>query len=77
MVLPESDITHAALVAEKMRALIEGTSFAFDGKPISVTVSLGVGQMVDAHTTPEAFLHAVDGALYAAKNGGRNRVSQV
>lgn len=77
VVLPESDVTHAALVAEKLRALIESTSFSFDGKAISVTVSLGVGQMGEAHTSPEAFLHAVDGALYASKNSGRNRVSQI
>lgn len=77
IVLPESDLEHAALFAEKVRELIEGTPFTFDGKAIPVTVSLGVGQMSDVLVSPENFLHAVDGALYASKNGGRNRVSQV
>jgi diguanylate cyclase (GGDEF)-like protein len=77
VVLPETDLAHAVLFAEKVRAIIEAESFAFDGKAIAVTVSLGVGQMTDVHDSPEAFLHAVDGALYASKHAGRNRVSQI
>ncbi len=46
------------------------------GKRVSVTISIGVAERSDKHSTPEAVIKAADQALYRAKKGGRNRVSK-
>lgn len=46
------------------------------GKRVSVTISIGVSERSDKHTTPDAVTKAADEALYRAKKGGRNRVSK-
>jgi len=42
---------------------------------ISVTISIGVAERDAEQRTPEEVVKAADQALYAAKSGGRNRVS--
>ncbi|HNY18273.1 MAG TPA: diguanylate cyclase [Treponemataceae bacterium] len=77
-ILSEATPDAAPLVAERMRAAIEGISIPLeDGSSARVTASLGV-QCVDAVTGTEsidALLARADTALYAAKEGGRNRVA--
>ena len=46
------------------------------GKRVSVAISIGVSERSDKNPTPEAVTRAADQALYRAKKGGRNRVSQ-
>jgi diguanylate cyclase (GGDEF)-like protein len=41
-----------------------------------VTASIGVASFPESGTSWEAILRAADEALYAAKQGGRNRVAQ-
>jgi diguanylate cyclase (GGDEF)-like protein len=57
------------LLAEKLRATVEATSFEYVGK---VTCSLGVAQFVDSDSA-ESLIARADGALYRAKANGRNR----
>lgn len=45
------------------------------GRPVSVTISIGVADKVDRSVKPEDVIHAADKALYRAKNRGRNQVS--
>lgn len=76
LVLPESDLTSARAVAERVRLAVEKTPFAFNGISTAVTISLGVSV-----TTPTAPLCAseiiarADANLYKAKAAGRNRVT--
>jgi diguanylate cyclase (GGDEF)-like protein len=46
------------------------------GKNLSVTISIGVAERSEKLATPADVLTAADKALYRAKHGGRNKVSQ-
>jgi len=61
--------------AERIRRSIESYAFRYEGVRIPVTVSVGVASMPAAGIDDAASLvQAADGALYDAKEGGRNRV---
>ena len=75
VLLPETNITQALAVAEKLREAFAGYTFDNgEAQPISLTLSLGVAVL--SHGKPDADLAlvaAADAALYAAKEAGRNR----
>ncbi|MDX6414608.1 MAG: hypothetical protein QOH23_2018 [Gaiellaceae bacterium] len=74
MVLPGTDLTGGARVAERIRAVFAGRiMLALDRTPIPVTASFGVAASPPAHTSSELFA-AADAAMYQAKRGGKNRV---
>ncbi|MCD5993938.1 diguanylate cyclase [Pseudomonas sp. CDFA 602] len=74
VVLPETGIEGALLIAEGIRRSVESMpSFAGDGRPI--TVSIGVAsEIIQPGDKLTAFFGMADKALYQAKNNGRNRV---
>ena len=74
LVLPETGHENSVYLADKMRKLVEGHKFEFEGKAIRVTLSGGVADMLPVHDHPLAFLKAADGRLYEAKRQGRNRI---
>jgi diguanylate cyclase (GGDEF)-like protein len=69
VLLPDSNLNHARLMAEKIRLTIE--SFPFDVGP--VTVSLGTAMLSSDRSVTSLFQRA-DRALYEAKREGRNRI---
>jgi diguanylate cyclase (GGDEF)-like protein len=69
VLLPDSNLSHARLMAEKIRLTVE--SFPFDVGP--VTVSLGTAVLSGDHSFASLFQRA-DRALYEAKRQGRNRI---
>ncbi|MEN5140210.1 sensor domain-containing diguanylate cyclase [Pseudomonas juntendi] len=72
VVLPETDLAGAQLLAERIRASVEALApFADDAH--SVTVSIGIGLSGSQHDLSRV-LGAADEALYRAKAKGRNRV---
>lgn len=81
VVLPETDGTHAALVAEKLRAAIEAFGFQtarypLEGEPAKhFTVSIGATSLpMPQESEPEGLLARADEALFEAKRAGKNRV---
>ncbi|HMM76734.1 MAG TPA: GGDEF domain-containing protein [Gammaproteobacteria bacterium] len=72
IILPETDVQGAAIVAEKLRASIANSQFRFKEQPVPVTVSIGVAEFRDSDTQEDVFERA-DRALYLAKKRGRNR----
>lgn len=71
----DADHVAAGIVAERIRATVEQTSFAHEGRAIPVTVSLGIaGYPAVAASNPDELIGAADEALYEAKRSGRNRV---
>lgn len=64
----------AGIVAERIRKKIEETKFEWEGKPIRVTVSLGVAALHPGENVPDPMVHRADAALYKAKKAGKNCV---
>jgi diguanylate cyclase (GGDEF)-like protein/PAS domain S-box-containing protein len=75
VLLPETTSQEAMVPAERFRRLIADSRFPIppDGQYVSVTVSIGIAEYRDGDTIDDVIRHA-DLAMYAAKNGGRNRV---
>jgi len=63
----------ASELAENMRAAIETHAFIYDGKRLPITTSMGVAELRSDIESATTLLKAADKALYAAKEGGRNR----
>lgn len=75
VLLPQAGLDTARSIGERIRAAIAGTPFeAGIGKPIEVTVSVGVSEFGRDGETVDAILRKVDERLYRAKDQGRNRV---
>jgi diguanylate cyclase (GGDEF)-like protein len=73
VLLPEVSKEHAREAAEKIRRVVEATTFKFEGTVIPTTVSLGVAAL-EGEDTVDSLYKRADEALYQAKQGGRNRV---
>jgi diguanylate cyclase (GGDEF)-like protein len=70
VLVPETSITQASQMAEKLRELIAGIAFVEYGQ---VTCSFGVAELRPDETVTELTTRT-DGAMYQAKKAGRNRV---
>lgn len=73
IVLKNTDIDMAGIIAERIREEIAVTPFHVHGLNISVTISLGVAKLRKGEKG-EAVLDRADAAMYEAKQTGRNRV---
>ncbi|MBS1210238.1 MAG: diguanylate cyclase response regulator [Proteobacteria bacterium] len=77
VVLPDTDVQGARLVAEEVRRCLEGLQMQHADSPLGlVTISVGVACRVPARETgsPVQLLGDADAALYQAKLAGRNKV---
>ena len=73
IVLPNTKITGALRLAERIREEVEKHSFEYGGKKIKFTVSIGVTS-AGLNDTFDTLMARVDEALYEAKHKGRNRI---
>lgn len=75
ILLPETDIVQATLVAERLRVSISnGKVFPNPNEEVKFAASFGVTFTKDANKSINELLNQADNALYKAKNSGRNRV---
>src|SRR6266849_892806 len=77
VVMPETNLGGAIVVAERLRAAVAEEPFILQGKgdKVRVTVSVGIAMTGEGHgDTLENLLQRADEALYAAKDAGRNRI---
>jgi diguanylate cyclase (GGDEF)-like protein len=77
VLLPGATLASLIEVGERLRSRVANEGIQHAGNPHRrVTISVGCGSMVpQRESRPETLVSAADGALYAAKQGGRNRVS--
>jgi two-component system, cell cycle response regulator len=76
VVVPDSPLDGAQVVAERIRERIEAAPFAIGqgARTVPVTVSIGVAARRAGDTSAADLLKRADLALYRAKEAGRNRV---
>ncbi|MGH7007887.1 MAG: PleD family two-component system response regulator [Stellaceae bacterium] len=75
VVLPETPLPVAVVVAERLRAVVAEKPVAVgEGAEINVSISVGVAVTRDATETAASLMRRADEALYAAKAHGRNCV---
>ncbi|MEA2684557.1 MAG: diguanylate cyclase [Chloroflexota bacterium] len=75
IVMPHTDHVQALVVAEKIRTAISAQPIDLsDGISCRLTVSIGAASYPEHCVTPNTLIELADGALYEAKEGGRNRV---
>ncbi|HSC81498.1 MAG TPA: diguanylate cyclase, partial [Chitinolyticbacter sp.] len=73
LLLPETDPDQALALLERLRTELSQRPVAWNGLQIQFTFSAGLGCWREGENMDE-MLDRVDHALYAAKEGGRNRV---
>lgn len=74
VLLPDTDLAGAALVAERMRALVAQTPLRWLGQDWPLSASFGIAEAERGDATADAVLARADAALYRAKGQGRNVV---
>jgi len=75
VVMPETDLAVATLVAERLRRRIAGEPFPIQqgARSVEVTISIGIAALGGSDNAASV-LRRADQALYRAKRDGRNRV---
>lgn len=76
LILPDTDLDSARILAERIRVGVGERPLLADNQRVPVTVSLGVACATGDIKLDELSQEA-DRALYIAKRGGRNRVASV
>jgi diguanylate cyclase (GGDEF)-like protein len=72
MLLPATDLAGAVEAAEKIRKAV--AALEIPGVERAITISIGIAVIPEHAGDADGVLRAADRALYAAKEGGRNRV---
>jgi diguanylate cyclase (GGDEF)-like protein len=78
VILPQTNLSGAELLAERMRSTISDLRIKrLDGQgSLQVTASFGVASLPESAGGKESLIAAADAALYRAKRAGKNRVER-
>jgi diguanylate cyclase (GGDEF)-like protein/PAS domain S-box-containing protein len=74
ILMPETDLTAASQIAERIRRMIADNPIDNKGTAVSATLSLGVAEIEKNMGSLDELIKLADQALYKAKANGRNRV---
>ena len=72
--LPDREASEARVWLDGLRGEVEAMQIPFMGSPIRITISLGAAAIRDAGLDFDHLMAAADGALYLAKEEGRNQL---
>jgi len=76
LLLPDADGPLAVAISERIRKSVEKNLISYEGKYLSVMVSLGAAQYNPVlDISAKALVDRADRAMYQSKHEGRNRVS--
>ena len=78
VILPQTDVAGAELLAERMRAAVAGIDIERldGGGRLQVTASFGVASLPANARDKDSLIAEADAALYRAKRAGKNRVGR-
>ena len=74
IVLPDTSVENALILAERIRASVEHTPVSTGDQLIAVTTRIGLSAISADDPNDRVALKRADLALYEAKYSGRNRV---
>jgi len=75
LILPETGLEESFVIAERIRRLVEDTSFDVGQAQVHLTISMGISNFPSHRAkSKEELVKMADQALYDAKRGGRNKV---
>ncbi len=75
VLIPEPDADQAQQMADRLLERIRDLVAQVEGRPLKVTASIGVSTFSDADRDSDEVIHAVDQAMYQAKDDGRDRAA--
>lgn len=78
IILPETNVQQAELVAERLRTLVHSEKFKPNGytNPIYITISIGVTEYINGEDSEE-FIARADEAMYKSKQNGKNQITKI
>ena len=74
ILLNNTSLTKAKVIAEKIRSMIENKEFIYNTVSIKTTISIGISEVNEGNFLLENVYKNADTQLYKAKENGRNRV---
>lgn len=74
IILPETDLSQAAIFAQRLNAKIRNSTITTSQGILKVTISIGVAQAGGWSNSADVLVEAADKAMYKAKQSGRDRV---
>ncbi len=74
LILPETTVEAAIIACGRLREACERECVVHEGKEIRFTISIGLTECTSEDRIADTVIERADRALYAAKNGGRNKM---
>ena len=76
VLLPETNGRGGLELSERIRAGVAASNFEFNGKPVSITVSVGIASYPDDGGSVVALMERADKAMYKSKQSGKNKATR-
>ncbi|RKH43247.1 diguanylate cyclase [Corallococcus sp. AB049A] len=73
MVMPETDVQGAKIIAERIREAVMAEVFQTEMGPLRITMSLGIATFPDNAMEKQQMIDLADQCLYHSKRNGRNQ----